>query len=315
MADSARWERFGFRPDDVVISTPSKCGTTWMQTIVGMLLLDRTDLGAPIGTLSPWLDMLIRTDDEVFGLLERQTHRRFIKTHTPLDGIPSLATVTYLAVIRHPLDVALSDADHGANQKDRASELRVEVSGPADDVPPRTPRPEDPTEFLRWFIDNDEPPTGSGPNGLRDYCEQVRTYWDARHEPNVHLFHYADLWADLDAEMRRVAAALRVQVDEERWPAFVEAATLDSMRSRAPMAAPDAHLDIWHAPEAFFRSGGTRDWASRLSAEEVAHFHARLRDLAGDTTEWVLNGRAALGYGAGRRGPDHPSPRDGGGGP
>jgi aryl sulfotransferase len=65
MADSARWERFAFRPDDVIISTPSKCGTTWMQMIVGMLLLNRTDLGAPISSISPWLDMLIHTDDDV----------------------------------------------------------------------------------------------------------------------------------------------------------------------------------------------------------------------------------------------------------
>ena len=70
ISDSARWERFAFRPDDVIISTPSKCGTTWMQKIVGMLLLDRTDLGAPISSLSPWLDMLIRTDEDVFWLLE-----------------------------------------------------------------------------------------------------------------------------------------------------------------------------------------------------------------------------------------------------
>jgi aryl sulfotransferase len=72
MADGARWERFAFRADDVVISTPSKCGTTWMQMIVGMLLLHRTDLGAPISSISPWLDMLIHTDDEVFTLLEDQ---------------------------------------------------------------------------------------------------------------------------------------------------------------------------------------------------------------------------------------------------
>ena len=59
IADGARWERFPFRSDDVIVSTPSKCGTTWMQKIVGMLLLDRPDLGAPISSLSPWLDMLI----------------------------------------------------------------------------------------------------------------------------------------------------------------------------------------------------------------------------------------------------------------
>ena len=249
-ADSSRWERFTFRPGDVVISTPAKCGTTWMQTIVGMLLLDRTELGAPIGAISPWLDMLTRTEDEVFGLLDAQTHRRFIKTHTPLDGVPRHDEVTYIVVVRHPLDVAMSDRDHGANMREeRAVELRVSVAGPAERGG-SDPLPEDPAEFLRWFIDNDEPPTGSGPHGLDDYCQQVRTYWDARDAANVHLFHYADLWADRDGEMRRVAAALGVPIDEERWPAFVEAAGLTSMRARAADTAPDAahgHLGIARA--------------------------------------------------------------------
>jgi hypothetical protein len=83
-----------------------------MQTIVGMLVLDRIDLGRPISTISPWLDMLIYTDEEIFRLLEEQKHRRFIKTHTPLDGVPCLPLVTYITVIRHPLDVALSYRDH-----------------------------------------------------------------------------------------------------------------------------------------------------------------------------------------------------------
>jgi hypothetical protein len=41
-----------------------------MQTIVAMLVLDRVDLRAPISTMSPWLDMLIYTDEEMFHLLE-----------------------------------------------------------------------------------------------------------------------------------------------------------------------------------------------------------------------------------------------------
>jgi len=292
-ADSSRWERFRFRPEDVVISTPAKCGTTWMQTIVGMLLLDRTDLGAPIGTISPWLDMLIRTEDEVFGLLERQTHRRFIKTHTPLDGLPMYGSVTYIAVVRHPLDVAMSDRDHGANMREeRAVELRESVAGPAEHG--SSSEPEEPAEFLRWFIDNDEPPTGSGPHGLDDYCQQVRTYWDARGAQNVHLFHYADLWGDRDGEMRRVAAALRVPVDQQRWPAFVEAAGLSSMRSRAVDTAPDAHMGIWESPERFFSAGGTRDWASLLGPRDIAHFEERLHNLARDAAAWAIAGRAAL---------------------
>ena len=36
--DSSRWEGFAFRADDVVISTPAKCGTTWMQQMIGQML-------------------------------------------------------------------------------------------------------------------------------------------------------------------------------------------------------------------------------------------------------------------------------------
>jgi aryl sulfotransferase len=294
MADSERWERFPLRPDDVIITTPSKCGTTWMQTIVGTLLRLRTDL-PPMGTISPWLDMQIRTEDEVFRLLGAQTGRRFIKTHTPLDGLPAHPTVTYICVIRHPLDVALSDRDHMANmRRDRTAEMREAVAGTYEAAGEHEEAPEGPADYLRWWIDNHELPTGSGPNGLEDYCEQVRTYWDARDTRNVYLFHYADMWNDLDTEMRRVAAALGVAVDEARWPVFVEAATLTSMRARASDAVPDGHLDIWKSKEEFFRQGGTRDWASLLTSADIDHFEVRLRQLAGDAYDWIVRGKVAL---------------------
>ena len=295
MADSARWERFQFREDDIVISTPSKCGTTWMQNIVGMLVLDRAVLGAPISTLSPWLDMLIRTDDEVFGVLNAQQHRRWIKTHTPLDGLPLHPTVTYIAVIRHPLDVALSDRDHRANvDQRRAVELRAAAAGASDPSLARDPEPHDVADYLRWFVDNALPPTGSGPNGLADFCQQVHTYWAKRNAPNVHLFHYQDLWENLADEMRRVANALGITVDQSLWPEFVEAATLDSMRSRAANTAPEAHLALWRDTDSFFRSGGRRDWASILADCDIAHFHERLAGMTRDATPWVLTGRAGV---------------------
>jgi hypothetical protein len=283
------------RDDDVVITTPSKSGTTWMQTIVGMLLRGTTDL-PPISTISPWIDMQIRTEEELFRVLDAQTTRRFVKTHTPFDGLPYNPGVTYIAVIRHPLDVALSDRDHGLNMnRDETVALREAVAGTFEKPVEWEDPPDDEAPFLRWFIDNDRPPTGSGPNGLDDYCQQVRTYWAARNLPNLHLFHYQDMWNDLDTEMRRVAGALDVTIDEATWPAYVEAATLKSMRGRAVKAAPDAHLPIWKSPEEFFRQGGRRDWAALLTSEEIAHFDERLRELAGDAYDWIMRGKAALG--------------------
>ncbi len=296
ISDSDRLERFDFRTDDVLISTPAKCGTTWMQTIIGMLILGRVDLGAPISTISPWLDMLTRSEDEVFGLLEAQTHRRFFKTHSPLDGVPRRDGVTYITVIRHPLDVALSDMDHRSNmQVERAIELRVAAVGEYVPEGPRTEAPPtDPAEFLRWFIDNDREPSGSGPYGLADFCNQARASWEARSEPNVHLFHYSDLWNDLSAEMRRVAEALDVDVAEQDLAHYVEAASLSSMRSRAEHTVPEADVGMWRSTDDFFRSGGTRDWASLLNDRDLGHFEDRLWDLAGDATPWILGGRSAL---------------------
>ena len=55
--DSARWEGFPFRERDIVISTPPKCGTTWMQTLCAMLVLDTVEFDRPLAEISPWLDM------------------------------------------------------------------------------------------------------------------------------------------------------------------------------------------------------------------------------------------------------------------
>jgi aryl sulfotransferase len=295
MSDTDRWTRFRFRPDDVVISTPSKCGTTWMQTIVGMLLLGRVDLGMPLSSISPWLDMLIHSEDETFSMLEAQSHRRFIKTHAPLDGVPEVDSVTYITVTRHPLDAALSLRDHHSNMDmERLEELRIEASGtPPDEDSERAPE-EDPAEYLRWFIDHEQPPDGAGPDDLADYCHQIRTYWDGRDAPNVHLFHYTDMWNDLDGEMRRGADILGVSVDEERWPEFVDAATLRSMRARADVASPEAEFGLWQSPTEFFHAGGTRDWGTLLTSEDIAHFNERLDKLTGEAADWCIRGRSAL---------------------
>ena len=86
--DSTRWEGFSFREGDIVVTTPPKCGTTWTQMICGLLIFQKPELPAPLAELSPWLDMLTRPREEVFAQLQAQTHRRFIKSHTPLDGLP-----------------------------------------------------------------------------------------------------------------------------------------------------------------------------------------------------------------------------------
>ncbi|MDP9405032.1 MAG: sulfotransferase domain-containing protein, partial [Actinomycetota bacterium] len=113
--DSARWEGFTFREGDVVVSTRSKHGTTWVQTILLLLIHQQPELPAPLSTLSPWLDHLVEPRDAVVARLAAQPHRRVVKTHTPLDGVPLDPRVTYVVAARHPLDAAVSLYHQGDN--------------------------------------------------------------------------------------------------------------------------------------------------------------------------------------------------------
>jgi hypothetical protein len=115
LSNSRRWEGFAFRPGDIVIDTPPKCGTTWMQLLCAMLVHGRVELDRPLSDLSPWLDVLVDPLDVVVANLEAQEHRRIIKTHTPLDGVPHDDRVTYVCVGRDPRDVAVSFQHHWAN--------------------------------------------------------------------------------------------------------------------------------------------------------------------------------------------------------
>ena len=87
-------------------------------------LPDRRSCPAPLPELSPWLDRLVDVGDGLFARLAAQQHRRFIKTHTPLDGIPSIPGATYIVVARHPLDMAVSLYHQGDNiDRDRLRQL------------------------------------------------------------------------------------------------------------------------------------------------------------------------------------------------
>lgn len=293
IADSARWDGFAFRDDDIVIATPAKCGTTWMQNIVGMLVLGRTDLGRPITEISPWLDMLTRPLDDVVALLDAQDHRRFIKTHTPFDGLPHDERVTYLTICRHPLQVAQSDADHGANaNRDRIIPLRGEVAGfdDLDELVPPPERSDDPrTRMLQWIDDTTEYGSPGGTASLRQLLHHAKSYWDVRDQPNVHVFHYSDLRGDLAGQMRRMAEILDIPVPAD-FDDVVAAATFDRMKAAADRTAPDAEFGTWKSNADFFRSADDRTW-DFLTPDDIAHFHAVLTEVAGpDLAAFMCNG-------------------------
>lgn len=99
--DSRNWDRYRPRDGDVVISTSYKSGTTWMQNILRQLVFPEAPR-PPVSAVSPWLDRRNPEIGATIAALEAQTHRRFIKSHLPLDAQPFFAEVRYIVVVRDP---------------------------------------------------------------------------------------------------------------------------------------------------------------------------------------------------------------------
>lgn len=293
--DSGRWSEIELRPGDIVITTPPKCGTTWTQMLCALLVFDGPDLPAPLEQLSPWVDMLNRPVGEVRATLDAQQHRRIIKSHTPLDGLPLHPDVDYVVIGRDPRDVAVSWDHHLANlDLGRFLELRATAVDPRDeDLPPMAPPSPDPAERYRTFVTSDD---DAMPN-LALVLHHLGTAWERRHLPNVHLVHYGDLRRDPAGELLRLGRALGFEVGPERAAELAAEATLDRMRERADEVAPSASQGLWRDPSRFIRTGGVGEWQVWSTPELDQVYRRRVAALAPpDLARWVHEG---AGHGGG----------------
>lgn len=260
ISDSRRWDGFVPRAGDIVVATPPKNGTTWMQTIVTTLLFPDGAPG-PVFEVAPWLEARWTPVADVLARLDAQTHRRHIKTHSPADAIPRFEETSYIVVGRDGRDACMSFLNHLANIQPAVMQ-QLAASAAADDIPMGDGGPppvHDVHEFFAWYVDG----------GAQ--LEIVRSWWDLRRQPNVLLVHYDDLQADLDGQMRRVAAFLGIAVDEDRWPAIVASCTFAGMKARAAEIA-DFESHFVGGADTFLYKGTNGRWHDVLTPEELARY-------------------------------------------
>lgn len=295
MCDSARWDDFRFREGDIIICTPAKCGTTWMQMICALLIFQKTSFEKSLTEYSPWLDMYFRPKEEAYQLLEAQTHRRFIKTHTPLDGLPMDERVTYICVGRDPRDVAISLINHADNMNfDRCKELidrTIEVDNLQLDAPPKQEEEDNSMQgrFWRW-MESEKSVYESGSTllqTLHHYSEALA----ASSQTNVVLMHYSNMKADLECEMRQLANRLQIDISPSLWPELIHAATFENMRSRGAELAPDSAARVWKESNQFFHSGTGGHWREFFDEDANLRYQTRLNSLATpEVVRWAHEG-------------------------
>ena len=273
LMDSGRWQHYRPRDSDIIISTPYKCGTTWTQWICALLIFGGDRLPAPLAQISPWLDQNVYPIDEVIARFEAQTHRRFIKSHTPLSALPYFPKVTYLVCGRDPRDVFFSMENHYANiDMEKLLPLISSVSG-LTEAPPVLPDDVN-ARFHLWLTQGTVPWESDG-YPFWSVFYHLQSFWRFRQLPNIHFIHYADLKRDLEGEMRRIALLLDIVVPERDWSRMVDAARFESMKERHEDLAPNVNQGFWRDAAKFFNKGvhgqwqGVLDDASLETYEEV----------------------------------------------
>lgn len=282
--DSTRWNGFEFRNDDIVIGTWAKSGTTLTQQVVAQLVF-KGDAAAFGQEISPWPDFRFMPAGEVLAITKGQSHRRFIKTHLPVDALVFSPKAKYIYIGRDARDVFWSWRHHHSIFTDAA----YQIMNPPDRTWPEFPRPDpDIRKAYNDWLDKDGYP-------VFPFWSHVQSWWDIRHLPNVKLIHFNHLRADLPGTIRQIAGYLDISIDESDFPRILEHCSLDFMKKRA---AKVEILDVvFEGGGANFINKGTNGrWKDVLSAQDIAKCdEIASKNLSADCAHWLKTGELVSG--------------------
>jgi aryl sulfotransferase len=289
--DSARWAAYQPRAGDIVIATFPKCGTTWMQRIVAMLLAASTE---PMPVHGPWFDFRLRGPaEETAAQAEAVTGRRQVKSHLPYDALPIYEGVKFIHVARDGRDSAMSFHNHLVGFTPMMNEIMDQVSLADPKFGDRVaPTPADPAQFFRdWLVDG-----GARGDPGASYWEVERSYWAARGEANMLLVHYADMKADLAGEIGRIARFLQIEAPPAMIAEIAAAARFETMRAQGAQLMPGAGMAWDDGAQRFLYKGVNGRWKDVFSAQDVAAYEAKAEaEFSPGLAAWLEHGRLVAG--------------------
>ncbi|XP_042328076.1 sulfotransferase 1C1-like isoform X2 [Sceloporus undulatus] len=234
------WEQirgFQARPDDLLICTYPKAGTSWIQEIVDMIYHEGDPQKCdqlPLYQRSPFIELFL-PKPILSGVQEAKAmpSPRILKTHLPVQLLPSSfwehnCKIIYLA--RNIKDNAVSYFNFS-----RMNQLIL--------------NPGEWNDFLENFV------AGKGMCG--SWFDHVCGWWKAKdHHPILYLF-YEDMKEDPAREIQKIAKFLGLGVPELVLNQIVQHTAFESMKAN-PMTnyttLPSSILD--HTVSPFMRKGG-----------------------------------------------------------
>lgn len=256
--DSTMWEDIKFRDDDIIISTYAKSGTTWMQQIISQLIFNG-QTGLEVAEMSPWIDLRVPPKHVKIPAVEAQEHRRFIKTHLPVDALIFSPKAKYIYIGRDGRDVLWSLYHHHATGNEHWYGALNDTPGL---VGPKIDKPLDSiVDYFNEWLDKDGYPWWS-------MWENVNSWWEIKDLPNVMFVHFANLKDDMPGEIRKIASFLDIPIDESKWSDILKHCSFNYMKDNATKSVPLGGAFWEGGAKTFINKGTNGRWRDILSIEE-----------------------------------------------
>jgi hypothetical protein len=248
-------QRYRPQPGDIFVSTYPKCGTTWMQYIVYLILRNGRGLehGQNINDVFPHLE---EVGKELVAALPPP---RLIKTHLPFERTPWHAQAKYIYVARNPFDCVVSFYHHT-----RGFVRHYDYADGSFD------------DFFECFI--------SGEVDFGDYFDNLLSWYPHRNDANVLFTTYEELLADAGAAVVAIAeflgeSAARIVRDPAVLARILEQSSFRGMRENQSRWSSQRPSNM---PE-FVRKGVVGDWENYFSPEQTRRLLAKFEQRARGT--------------------------------
>nr|DBA17279.1 TPA: hypothetical protein GDO54_002753 [Pyxicephalus adspersus] len=255
-AESAEnWERveeFQARPDDVVISTYPKAGTTWTSEIVDMIYCGGDPEKCKRDTIYnrvPYLEFRIPNMPTGVELLEGRPSPRLLKTHLPIQLMPESfwdkkSKVIYIA--RNAKDVAVSYYFFHNMVK------ALPDPGPWD-------------IFLDSYM--------KGYVCYGSWHDHVKGWWEKRYDHNILYLFYEDLKENPKREIRKMLQFLEIKMTDDIVEKIVHHTSFEEMKNNDMVNYKTIANDVLdQTTTTFMRKGLAGDWKNYFTVAQNKTF-------------------------------------------
>jgi len=247
----------GYRPSpgDIFVASYPKCGTTWLQYIVWLLMRQR-----PLAANDSLAELFPHLEEVGAETVTALPEPRLIKTHLAFGLMPYTAEARYLVILRNPFDCAVSFFHHTTGFP-----RHYDFAGGSF------------AAFFECFI--------RGEVDFGGYFDHLLSWHEARTHPNVHVLTYEAMQADPRAAVTRIAAVLGEHAQAavatpEGLEAVVRETSVEAMRR--DQRRWSSERPAWAT--GFVRLGRVGDWQSLFTREQLrrllAEFDRRLEGTA-----------------------------------